>query len=85
VGNFECPACYCISEEKYFLCTYGRVFKMSRSNDMCCKKWALTEFIVADNKSVTKLYRWLKCTMYQERKYKKMAELLGGNNERNNY
>jgi hypothetical protein len=72
--------------KKYFLCTYGRVFKMARSNDMCCKKWSLTEFIVAENKSVTKMYKWLKNVRYiRKESIRKLQELLGGNNERSDY
>lgn len=33
---------------------------MARSNSVRCKKWALIEFLVTENKSVTNTYKWFK-------------------------
>jgi len=60
MGNFECPACYCISEEKHLPRVCARVFKMARSISVLCKKWAVIEFLVTENKSVTNMYKWFK-------------------------
>ena len=83
MGNFECPACYCISEEKHFPRACAKVFKMARSNSVLCKKWARIEFLVTENKSVTNMYKSFKnvCDVravdnntgsYEERKTNKM-------------
>jgi hypothetical protein len=58
--NSGCPACYCISEEKHFPRAWARVFKMAPSNDVHCKKWALIEFLVTENKSVANMYNWFR-------------------------
>jgi hypothetical protein len=33
---------------------------MAWSNSVRCKKWALIEFLVTENKSVTNVYKWFK-------------------------
>ena len=60
MGNLNVQLATASPRKKHFLRACAMVFKMARSNNMRCKKWALIEFLVTENKSVTNRYKWFK-------------------------
>jgi len=55
--NFECPACYCSTAEKYvFLHMHGGSSKW-HGMVMCFKPQAVNEFPVAQEESVTNIHK----------------------------